>query len=341
MYNFDRAKEYIKSVVDKGLIPGAQFGIIGEEDMLSYYGYSQIYPEKIALKQETLYDLASLSKVVSTNTLILKLIEEGYFDLNTKLKDILTDFPYEEVDIKGLLTHTSGMVGDDKAYKSCKNKQEMYEFIKKLPLVYPAGTKVEYSDFAFICLGFVIEHFKGNLKEYANESIFKPLGMDHTKYQPDQSDDCVTTEITEERGVIKGVCHDGKGYRLDGISGNAGVFSNVSDLAKFVHMILNYGEYNGNRILKTETINLLKNCYTEGLNNRRTLGWIVKDDSNAYGDYASDVCLFHTGFTGTSIYIDFVRNMGIILLTNRVHPSRDNDNIKEIRNNLHNIILGN
>ena len=123
------------------------------------------------------------------------------------------------------------------------------------------------------------------------------------------------------------------------MSGNAGLFSTCSDLMNFVQMILNEGIYKGNTVLSVTSIQLLKKCYTSTLNLRRTLGWFIDEESAPMGDYYSKTCLFHTGFTGTSVYIDFERECGIVFLTNRIHPSRDNENIFQVRNIIHNLLI--
>ena len=277
--------------------------------------------------------------MVSTTTCILQLLERGYFSLKSPVCEILPDFPYPQITIQHLLTHTSGFIPDDKAYKNYHGKEEMYEFIKSLPLDYETGTKVEYSDFGFILLGLIVEKLTEPLDQYAKKNIFQPLNMKDTGYNPVNKNRCAPTEITAERGVIQGVCHDGKGYRMNGVSGNAGLFSTAEDLSHFVQMLLNDGSYNGKQILKPDTVHLLQRSYTQNLNLSRTLGWMYNDPAASDGDYASTSCIYHTGFTGTSLYIDFIRQCGIILLTNRVHPTRNNPSIVSIRNCFHNAVL--
>ena len=336
----EKGKKIIIDAVDGGQIPGATFAFISDKfEEYDNYGYSQTVPEKISNNVDTLYDMASCSKVIATTTMILKLIEDNKLSLDSKVIDVLPDFPYEELTIQMLLTHTAGLVGDDKAYRNCKSKEEMYEFIKSLPLHNKPGTIVEYSDFGFILLGFIIEKLTGSLDEYANELIFKPLNMNNTMYNPclkNRNDGCAATELTEARGLIKGVVHDGKANILKGLSGNAGLFSNVKDLAKFSKMLLD----DGYPVLKKETVEQFKNCYTQGLNLHRTLGWCIACDEYACGSKYSKHAIFHTGFSGTSMYIDFDRKCAIILLTNRVHPTRsDVSTITNIRNPFHDALL--
>lgn len=342
-WNIKETEEYLKTVISKGEIPGCSLCVVTKEESESFfYGLAALVPEIRELEKDMLYDLASLSKVVSTTTIALKCIEKGLFSLDTKVKEILKDCPYDNVTIKHILTHTSGIVYDDKEYKKLHGKDEIKKFIFEHPLSFIPGTKVEYSDFGYVVLGFVIEEIVGPIDEVARNWIFDPLEMKNTFYTPlkyTTKEKIVPSENTKDRGLAWGDVHDGKAYRLDGLSGNAGLFSNTSDLSHFVQMLLNNGLYKDKRILSPSTISNLKKCYTEKLNLRRTLGWFVNEESAPMGDYYSDKCLFHTGFTGTSIYIDFERELGIILLTNRIHPNRDNSNIAHIRNISHNLLL--
>lgn len=336
-------KDYLKDCVKKRRIPGICVSYVTNDSNyflnVGFMGYKDYLGDKIPVNSDTLYDLASLTKVVCTTTLILKLIEENYFTLDTPVANIIPEFKYPNVTIKHLLTHTSGLISDDKEYKNCLNANEIWEFTLNRPLVCETGSKVEYSDFGYIILGKVIEHFKISIEEYAKEVIFKPLGMASTCFNPHLKgliSRCAASEFTPNRGLIRGIVHDGKAFKLDGLSGNAGLFSNIKDLTKFVRMILD----DGYPVLKKDSIDLFKKCYTENLNESRTLGWIFSDKNSTVGEVCSDCSLWHTGFAGGSIYIDFVRKCSIIILTNRVHPSRDND-ITDIRKEVHKMLLEN
>ena len=339
----NEGKKILERFVESGELCGATFGFVTKDEYeCDFVGYKSLVPEKSENNINTLYDLASLSKVVSTTVLALKLIEDGYISLHTKISSILPDFPYDDITVRHLMTHTSGLPADDKNYKRCRDKEDMWKFIKKLKLNHEPGTYVEYSCFGYIVLGRIIEHFKGDLDKCAEEEIFKPLGMNNTMYNPKEKgreNDCAPTEVTKERGCIKGEVHDGKAHIMGGVAGNAGVFSDIKDVCRFVAMILNDGQLTGSRILKASTVDLLGKNYTEILNSNRTLGWLFADDVTNAGDYASDVSLFHTGFTGSAIYIDFIRECGIIILDNAVHPTRDNPKKEEIRNLFFNQVL--
>ncbi len=336
-------KKILERSVESGELCGASFAFVTKEAYeCDCVGYKALFPERIPNSVETLYGLASLSKVVSTTILALKLVEEGYISLHSKVSSILSDFSHENITVFHLLTHTSGLPADDKKYKDCTGREELYRFINGLKLNHEPGTYVEYSCFGYIVLGRIIEHFKEDLDRCAEEEIFKPLGMFNTMYNPiekGRKDDCAPTEVTAARGIIKGEVHDGKAHIMGGVSGNAGVFSDIKDICRFVAMILNDGEFLGKRILKRSTVDLLGRNWTEGMNSNRTLGWLFADRNTNAGDYASDVSLFHTGYTGTAIYIDFIRECGVIILDNAIHPSRDNPKKEEIRNLFFNQVL--
>ena len=331
-----------KQVNDKQ-IPGACFSIVTPTQIAySSCGYKSLIPQQTETTTETLYDIASLSKVVSTSTMIAKLIEDNLLTFDTKVSSILDNFIYDDVTILDLIVHTSGYPADDKNYKKCLNKEELYNFILHLPRTYQRGTKVEYSCFNYIILGKIIEKLKGNMEDYANEVLFNYLGNNHILYNPinkGRLDDCAPTERSDIRGIIQGEVHDGKAYILGGVAGNAGVFADIEGLSYFVEMMLNNGMFKGNQILQKETIDLFKESYTYNLNESRTMGgWYYGDLTTSAGTKVSKHSLYHTGFTGTSIYIDYDRNCGIVLLTNAIHPSRETSIVK-VRKSFHEQII--
>ena len=335
-----RLHAYLEGCVERHIFPGADFAIVGCEDAhLIRVGNRQIIPTIEKNDHDTLWDLASVSKVVSTTTCILKLMEEGLVHLKTKICDILPEFERKEITIRHCITHTSGMCADIEGYKQM-SREELCEAIYHMPYAYEIGTKVVYSDINFILLGWVVAKLKGSLDAYAKEAVFDPLGMSHTCYQPsaDKYSVCAAYEdIPARGGIIRGIVHDGKAHLLGGVSGHAGVFSTIEDLTRFVQMLLNDGMCDGKRFFHEGTIALLRKCQSETLNERRSMGWIISDPSFGLGDYFSEHTLFHTGFSGCSIMIDLDRGVGFINCCNRVHPTRANRNIYEERNNIHNL----
>jgi CubicO group peptidase (beta-lactamase class C family) len=336
---FQYLKSYIEDCANNNIFPGAAFGIVTKkEGLFDAVGNSQLLPLKERASLDTVYDLASLSKVVATTTIILKLIEDGKITLYTKVSDILPDFKHKDVTLYNLLTHTSGLPADI-SHKDCSNRKDIIDKIYSMELEYCTGEKVVYSDIGFMLLGLIIEEVAGSIKEYFYENIAGPLNMISTCYNPKEEIKpiCAATEYDESRGYIKGTVHDEKAFVIGGISGHAGLFSTAVDLGNFCSMMLNSGAFNGMRILSKNSIKILKECHTNGLNEKRGLGWQLRDNGNATPDLASDDCIFHTGFTGTSILIDFKNEFAFILLTNRVHPSRENIALIKLRRNINNI----
>lgn len=324
----------LRRLVDKNLIPGFNMAIVTlDDEYTDTYGYRQLVPEKLPATRDTLYDLASLSKVVSTTSCILKLIENKEITLETTIHGIVPEIVNKNYTIKDCLTHTTGLPPGIPNYKKMSDE----EFYHTLYTIEPDSTKigtVVYSDINFIYLGLVVDKLKGSLATYAKETVFKPLGMDHTTYQPKDITNVAATEATENRGVICGVVHDGTNFRMGATAGNAGVFSCLDDLIKFVRMMLN----DDDPFLSHETRQMLRTCYADEGADRRTLGWIISSNKTSMGYEFSEHALYHTGFTGGSILIDLDKKFGFIILCNRIHPSRDNTSILNYRYVLNSIV---
>ena len=336
----DTVLDILHASIQAGKIPGAQLAVFSD-GKINYYeaGNTSGFNASSPVERSTLYDVASLTKVVVTTTLTLIAIQNGKLNFNDKVVTYLPAFRHPQVTIHHLLTHTSGLSADDKKYRTVKDKAGMLEFILKKDLEFQTGMHVEYSDFGFILLGFILETIYTDLEYAAITKIFAPLGMQSTCFNPHQKgwgNRCAPSEIQSERGIIQGFVHDGKAFRMGGVSGNAGLFSNAADLLKFAMSFL----FETSSILSKETLDLLKVQQTIGLNLKRTYGWQISDFGVCqFGNFASPHVLFHTGFTGASIYIDFDRNAAIVLLSNRFLPDLDNLAIKEVRTRIHDAIL--
>lgn len=335
----DYLKKYLRNKVGY-VFPGACFSIITNDEVYTdCVGKAQIIPVVREMKKDSIFDLASLTKVVATATSIMKLVEEGEISLQDKVKEVLPDFQYDEIKIYHLLTHTSGLPAGKKFYEFCKNPKEIEDELYKIGPEYEPGRKVVYSDLGFMLLGLIIEKVAEPLDQFASKNIFKPLNMHDTCFNPpkEKLQRCVATEYQEKRGVIVGKVHDGNAYAMGGVSGHAGLFSTATDLGNFIKMILNGGCFEGKRILTFKSVNLMNRCHTEGLNERRGLGWQLKNPGGSMGDLVSDDVMYHTGFTGTSVLIDREQGFGFVLLTNRVHPTRENDKLLTYRSYINNI----
>lgn len=330
--------ELMKQLAEDNAAAGMAVALVTcDEKWEKCYGYRQIVPEKEEATLDTIWDLASCSKVLVTATCIMKLIEEGLITLDTKVSDVLPELLQKEITIKECLTHSSGLPADVNGYKAM-SLEEMFEAIWHIEKQPDLRGKVNYSDVNFILLGLVVAKLKGSLNEYAEEIMFKPLNMNNTCYNPASSlkARCAAYEdIAARGGVIRGIVHDGKGFKLGGVSGHAGVFSTLEDVTHYVEMMLNDGIYNGKRFFKEETMELYKTCLTEGKNEKRSIGWIISDSSYPLGHYFSEHTLYHTGFSGPSILIDLDKKIGCVVLANRVHPTRENKKILAARKEIH------
>ena len=273
----------------------------------------------------TIYDLASLSKVIGTTTAAMILFDEGKLDLDAPVAKYLPAFSggyKDSVTIRHLLTHRSGLPAGRDLWRIARNPQEARLAVIDTPLECKPGHCYEYSDLGFDVLGMVVENIAGKgLDEFLHERVFAPLGMTDTEYRPADSlrYRIAPTEIAPPRGYpIRGEVHDENAYALGGVAGHAGLFSTAADLSIFAQMMINGGTYGGVRIVSDSTVKL----FTRRSAGSRALGWDTCDGAYGCGTYMSEKAYGHTGFTGTSIWIDPDQEMFVILLTNRVHAAR-------------------
>ncbi|MFR3910103.1 MAG: serine hydrolase domain-containing protein [Clostridium paraputrificum] len=273
----------------------------------------------------------------------MKLIDMGKLKLDTLVKDIIPEFRNNNnINIFDLLTHTSGLPADIKLDLSV-DKETIRKKIYCCDSVYEKNTKVLYSDIGFILLGFIIEEIvRKPLDIIAKEFIFTPLNMNDTSYLPDSKlfNRCAPTENSPHfHKILRGEVHDRKAYLMGGVSGHAGVFSDIDDMSKFARMILNRGEYNKKRILSEKSVESLFKRQTPIGEINRGLGYLTFDVRSPFSTMNSGESIFHTGFTGTSLLIDKGNKISIIVLSNRVHPTRENIKIIEERKKIHEKIM--
>ena len=339
--NLEKLDQCINKFMENGIAAGLNIAVMTpEEKWIKCYGNRQNIPTVEKATVDTIWDLASCSKVLVTTTCILKLREEGLLDLDTKVKTILPKLEDEEVTVLQLINHTTGFHPDIVGYKTM-TPEEMVEAVWKIKKLPENENKVVYSDVNFILLGLIVKELKGSLDGYAREVMFKPLEMMNTYYNPapELKERCAAYEDMPARGgVVRGVVHDGKGFKFSGVSGHAGVFSTIDDITHFVEMLFNDGIYHGVRFFREDTMELLRTCTTNGLNEKRSIGWVISDPNYALGKKFSEHTLYHTGFSGPSMLIDLDKKVACIMLANRVHPSRDNKKILTARNDIHDAV---
>ena len=341
----------IEECIKEGCFPGANYCLVIKDKV--YYGSlgdKATIPSVEKNDIDTLYDMASVSKVLSTTSCILKLLEEGKLRLYAKVSNYLPRYKHTNVTIFNLLTHTSGMQEGISKCTTLKNKEETLDRLYSYELNHETGTKISYSDLNYIMLGEIVELLSGMpLNEYAKKILFDPLEMVDTCYKPVDKIRCAPTEIRDDetyRGLVRGDVHDETAYAMGGVAGHAGVFSTVKDMSHFIQMILNKGVYKGKKIFSEATIDRLfvpqVSTKHDLVNNydRRGLGWIVNSQCSSAGDLTSyDDTILHTGFTGTNVWVDRKYQVGFSMLTNRVHPTRKNIKHIDARTRIANYIM--
>ena len=336
----DDLDRVLEEFVEEGAFPGGvvAVGYRGALVHLHPFGHYSYDEESPSVEVDTIYDLASLTKVVATTTMAMILVDEGRLDLDEKVQDYLPLFQgpgKENVTVRQLLTHRSGINWWAPLYEDAEGPEEYLERIQAMELVYEPGTEYMYSDLGMILLGEILERVSGQpLEVFVQERVFEPLAMNDTLYVPshDLLPRIPPTEFDAWRGrLIRGEVHDENAFALGGIAPHAGLFSTAGDLARFCQMLLNGGVLEHHRIVSRETVELFTR--RAGLDDSmRALGWDTKSqEKSSAGRYFSPRSFGHTGFTGTSIWIDPERDLFVVLLTNRVHPTRENQLIREAR----------
>ena len=275
--------------------------------------------------ERTIYDLASLTKVIGTTTAVMILFDEGKLRLDDRVVQYIPEFgggAKDNVTIRMLLEHRSGLPAGRDLWRLASTPEEARAAVISTPLFATPGQYYEYSDLGADMLGFVVEAVSGEkLDRFLDTRVFGPLGMSDTRFRPDASlrERIAPTELNPPRGYpLRGEVHDENAYALGGVAGHAGLFSTASDIAVFAQMLLNGGSYNGTRIVADSTVRM----FTRRAAGTRALGWDTCAGTGSCGTYLSSTAYGHTGFTGTSLWIDPEREMFVVLLTNRVHAAR-------------------
>lgn len=302
---------------------------------LQGYGRTDWDEEAPAVTDSTIYDLASLTKVVATTTAAMLLEESGALDLDRRVVDYVPEFSAPDKDpitLRMLLTHRSGMT-TRLLHEEARGRDEYLEIFRAEPLSWDPGTEEGYSDWNIITLQFVIERVTGEpLDEFLDAQLFGPLAMRDTGYRPSEQRKprIAPTENQEWRGgTVHGEVHDENSWALGGVAGHAGLFSSARDLAVFAQMMMNGGEHDGVRLLSPETI--ARWTAPQEYGSSRALGWDTPSEESSAGRYSSPRSFGHTGFTGTSIWMDPQADLFVVLLTNRVNPTRENTRIFPLR----------
>ena len=361
--DFKPLDKLVEKAIADGVFPGAAYAI-GHKGKVVHrkaQGRHTYCPESLSTTTDTVWDLASVSKVVGTTSGAMVLFDQGKLDFDQPVAEILPDFGQNDkskITIRNLLLHDSGLVAFRPYQRTCKTPEEVVNSIYAEKLANPIGAKMVYSDLGMITFGKVVEALSGRtFTAFLNEAVFQPLGMATTLYAPVNQirERCAPTEAIEPwraeirklRGTdtdevrrierqpdgqswVKGEVHDPNAFVLAGVAGHAGLFSKLDDLCKFMQMML----HKGADLIKPTTVEMFTRKQSD--RSSRGLGWDTNEGHRASaGKLFSEASFGHTGYTGTSVWGDFENDMLSVLLTNRVNPTSENTKIIPWRAQFH------
>jgi len=345
----------LDQAVADGAFPGGVLAVgLNGQLVVHPFGKLERDGEAYDADEDSMYDVASLTKPIVTTTAVMLLAQQGRLDLNRSVENYLPGFAAAaksdpnsawraRVTPRMLLLHDAGLPDHRDFYKEARGHDAILARVLAEPLVREPGTQIVYSDLGFILLGEIIERLTGeSLDVFAKREIFHTLGMDRSMFNPPRKlrEDIAPTEMDSafRKRLVWGEVHDENAWAMGGIAGHAGLFSTAQDVAAFAQMILNGGIYGHERVLARSTIQQFTARQTVGTS-ARTLGWDVPEEPSSSGRYFSARSFGHTGFTGTSLWIDPERKLFVVLLTNRVNPTRANEKIRQVRPALHDAIF--
>ena len=334
------AEDAVLSEIRRGGFPGAALAIGRWGDVVVERGIGRTEWGAGSTEVDAdgnIYDLASLTKVVAATTAVMLLVEDGRMELDAPVVRYLPEFRgprKDKVRIRDLLTHTSGLPAWNKL--GAPTPHEALALAFALPLKRPVGRSVEYSDIGFVVLWAAAERAAGEpLYRLLDRRVYGPLGMTHTTFLPGEACvQCVPTHRRKDGSLLRGRVHDPIAYRLGGITGNAGLFSTAHDLARFAAMLANGGELDGVRVLQRSTVETFTRRQPKS--GTRALGWDTPmARGGSAGQRISPRAFGHTGFTGTSLWVDPERGSWTVILTNRTFEPRAKNRIQDLRRSVH------
>ena len=352
--------QYLEGEIERGSFPGAVYAVgRGSEILLlNALGFSVVDPATIRATSDTIYDVASLTKPLLTTTLVLLGHAQGAFDLHEPVSKYLEELKGTDkaaFTFVDLLSHRSGFEAWYPMYTHGPGPEKYLQGIVRRPLQYPTGTGVVYSDLGFITLHLTLRRvFRREPEEMARQMIFQPLGLRRSLINPpaEMKSEIAATEwgnsnerrMVAERGLsfqfrdymIWGEVDDGNAWYMGGLAGNAGLFSTAADLFELARMYL----MGGHKLLPSELVTMSLKNYTEGLEENRGLGWQLRSSRPTHPSAVlGERCYGHTGFTGTSLWVDPDRDLIIVLLTNRLHSTARQFDMQVVRRNFHALVI--
>ena len=357
MSSFPIATSVLADAIQQHVFPGAAFGVLhpDEQFAIESLGGFTYQPESPRIETDSVFDMASVSKAIATTSMAMLLCQRGELDLDEPLAERLPEFlesASEAASLVGLrstitprmlLAHSSGLPAYLPLYKTCSTATQLLEACLRVTLEARPGTQAVYSDIGFILLGHLLEKIAGErLDSFCQRELFAPLGMSSTLYCPPaelRTSIPPTSDKDNFRGrILQGEVHDGNCWRLGGISGHAGLFSNVADSLRLADCLLN----EGNNIFHPETISNFTTRQQIPPSSGWALGWDTPTAPSSSGTLFSPHSIGHLGYTGTSLWIDLEKQVAVVLLTNRTYPGDDaaaSQAMKDVRPRFHDVLM--
>ncbi|HYG98943.1 MAG TPA: serine hydrolase domain-containing protein [Terriglobales bacterium] len=343
---FSRAFRVLDSAIAEGAFPGAAVAVTLRSEVVALRGFGRFTYETSSPKvaEDTVWDIASVSKVLATTAMAMSLWERGKLDLDAPLASLVPEFATSDprrqrVTMRMLLTHSSGLPSYYRVYEQAHTPEELLQMCYTIPLEAEPGTRAEYSDIGFILLGVALERIAGEpLDAFCSREVFLPLDMSSTRFNPPEfwRERIPPTEDDQRfrMRVIQGEVNDENAFVLGGIAGHAGVFAPALDVAHFAQAMLS-----GGPIVAHETIAHFTRRESSPHGTSRALGWDTPSSPSQSGRYLSPGSFGHLGFTGTSLWCDPERELSVTFLTNRTWPNRECQLIKRVRPSFHDAVV--
>jgi serine-type D-Ala-D-Ala carboxypeptidase len=346
---FQRAFDVLRSGIGQRAFPGAAIAVTHQGKLIAHKALGRFTYDatSTAVTADTIYDLASVTKVIATTTACMILYDRGRFKLDQPLADLLPDFAAQQdaarrrqITLCMLLSHSSGLPAYIKLFQTALNKDELIQRALRVPLAAAPGSRAEYSDIGFILLGQALEKLSHEpLDQFCQREIFAKLNLGHTCFNPPAELKLAIPPTEDDRTfrhrLIQGEVNDENASVMGGVAGHAGCFATSLDVSVFAQCMLR----EGTPLVKKETLEIFTRRQHLPPGTSRALGWDTPSQPSQSGKYFSSRSYGHLGYTGTSLWIDSDRQLSVTLLTNRTWPDRGSQSIKHIRPAFHNAVI--
>jgi CubicO group peptidase (beta-lactamase class C family) len=344
---FESARSLLHAAIAERVFPGASVAVFHRGELVLAEGFGHFtYASSSAVKAETAFDLASLTKILATNAMAMLLYDRGQFHLEQRAAEVVPEFAdgndsrKKEITLGMLLAHSSGLPAHVKFFEQVSTREELLHAAYRVPLEAEPMTRAVYSDIGFIVLGIALEQIANeSIDKFCSREIFVPLGMKQTSFCPPaelrNSSPPTLDAIDFRKRLIQGEVNDENASVMGGVAGHAGLFGSALDVTKFAQCMLRGGD----PIIKRETVALFSRREHLPPGTARALGWDTPSAPSQSGRYFSPHSFGHLGYTGTSLWIDPERELSITLLTNRTWRDGRSEKIKQVRPAVHDAII--